>query len=198
MDADAATCPSGRVALGDGSHGGGRARGGAIHPAIGRRRLLMTVRAWRIVKRERSSTAFSGAGAKRSGGRWNSPGTSMIYTAGSAALAMLELLVHLQAPELLKGYVLFEVSFAERLMRTLSLRTLPRNWRNPVPPRSLPRIGDAWIQEQTSAILEVPSAIVPGESNFLLNPLHPDFGGISIGARTPVRFDPRLVKRSTQ
>lgn len=154
----------------------------------------MILHAWRIVKSKHAAGAFTGNGAKQSGGRWNSPGRAVVYTAGSASLAMLELLVHLQADELLKYYVLFPVAFDERWVMTLPLRSLPRLWRRSPPPRAVQALGDRWIAGARSAVLRVPSAIVAGECNYLLNPAHADMGRIRIGPKQPIRFDRRLIK----
>ncbi|MCX5662807.1 MAG: RES family NAD+ phosphorylase [Planctomycetota bacterium] len=153
----------------------------------------MSVKAWRIVKGKHAAKAFTGEGARLAGGRWNSPGVAMVYASGSAALAMLEMLVHLQSEELLNRYVTFEISFGEALVRTLAPADLPRNWRSSPAPSSLQRIGDAWIASSASAVLRVPSAVVPAEPNYLLNPAHPDFSRIALGPKRPARFDPRLI-----
>lgn len=152
------------------------------------------IRAVRIVEAPFAAAAFSGEGARRAGGRWNSPGTAVIYTAGSESLAILEMLVHLQSHELLKRYVLFEVSFDERLLRAIDPGALPKTWRKSPPGAAVQRVGDAWVASGVSAILRVPSVLVPREWNYLLNPAHRDFKQIRIGPRQPVRFDPRLVK----
>ena len=154
----------------------------------------MTLRAWRIIKNRHAASAFRGDGARLAGGRWNSPGVSMVYTAGNPALAMLEMLVHLQAQELLNHYVLFEVSFDERLVTKLAVKDLPKTWRKSPPSTTIQRIGDTWIADRKSAVLRVPSAVLPIEWNYLLNPAHPDFKRITTGPKRPVQFDPRLVK----
>lgn len=152
----------------------------------------MTLTAWRIVKAKHAGTAFTGEGARAAGGRWNSSGTPMVYTAGSVALAMLEMLVHLRSQVLLRWYVTFEVTFDDAMVETLNVKDLPRSWRRSPPPAALQRIGDAWISGRTTAVLRVPSVVVPMEWNYLLNPEHPDFRRITIGPRRPVQFDPRL------
>lgn len=155
----------------------------------------MTLSAWRITKQKYAKSAFAGDGARIYGGRWNSPGTAMIYTAESQSLAVLEMLVHLDSPDLLRKYVLFQVSIDPSQAHDLSLATLPRNWRaDPVPAR-VREIGDDWVARGASAVLRVPSALVPGESNFLLNPRHSDFGKLRIGKPIPFQYDPRLGKR---
>jgi RES domain-containing protein len=152
----------------------------------------LTISAWRIVKRRYAKAAFSGEGARRYGGRWKSPGVSLVYTAGSQALAALEILVHLDSAELLQQYVVIEVHLDQSLVARLDPARLPGNWRAGVSSAALRRIGDRWAKEGTSAVLEVPSAIIPAEHNFLLNPRHPDFAKLGIGEPVRFEFDRRL------
>ena len=149
--------------------------------------------AWRIAKRKHARDAFSGEGARILGGRWNSPGTAIVYTAQSRSLATLEMLVHLDSFELLYSYVLFEVGIDESLMTQVKPSDLPRNWREDPPPAEIRAIGDEWVVEGSFPVLCVPSVLVPGESNFLLNPRHEDFLKLRIGKPQPFRFDPRLA-----
>jgi len=116
-----------------------------------------------------------------------------VYTAQSQSLAVLEMLVHLDSPQLLEQYVLFEVGIDSSLITTVEPATLPRNWRDDPPPRRVQAIGDEWAAAGTSAALRVPSALLPGESNFLLNPLHPDFPRLRISRPVPFHFDARLT-----
>jgi hypothetical protein len=105
----------------------------------------------------------------------------VVYTAQSQSLAVLEVLVHLDSPELLKKYLLFEVVIDSSCVRELDLSNLPRNWKaNPAPAR-VQAMGDDWVAGGNSAVLRVPSTLVPGESTFLLNPRHPDFRKLRIG-----------------
>ena len=157
----------------------------------------MTIHAWRIVKAKHAAAAFTGDSAKKYGGRWNRPGTALVYAAGSASLAMLEMLVHVQSQELLNRYVVFELRFEEALVTTVETAALPANWRKSPPPAAVQRVGDAWVAGGGSCVLRVPSSVVPTEWNFLLNPAHTDFAQIAIGPKVPVRFDPRLIKTST-
>jgi RES domain-containing protein len=147
------------------------------------------------VKRKHARGAFSGEGARLYGGRWNNPGTPLVYTAQSQSLATLEMLVHLDTEELLARYVFFAVSFSSSLISEIDASQLPKNWRNDPPPARLKTIGDVWAAAGKSAVLRVPSAIVPGESNFLLNPRHRDFHKVAIDGPEPFRFDSRLKGR---
>ena len=153
------------------------------------------IRAWRIVKSRHLADAFSGEGARQYGGRWNSPGTAVVYTAESRALAALELLVHLHTSQILASYSIIPVDFAEQLVRTVEQADLPRTWRAYPSPVENKAIGDAWVAEQRSAVLAVPSAVVDGDRIFLTNPAHPDFRRVTIGQAEPFVFDERVLKR---
>ncbi|MEO8449761.1 MAG: RES family NAD+ phosphorylase [Gemmatimonadota bacterium] len=151
------------------------------------------MRVWRLVKTRHAATAFDGAGARRFGGRWNNPGVRVAYAAGSVSLAVLEVLVHLDAAALLPAYSLCPVEFEEALIERLDPTGLPRAWRDYPAPSELSALGDAWVASGRAAVLQVPSAIVPDESNYLLNPVHPDFGKVRIRPPEPFRWDPRLA-----
>ena len=155
----------------------------------------MTISAWRITKEVHAKSAFSGEGARLYGGRWNSRGTAVIYTAESQSLAVLEILVHLDSPELLKNYVLFEVTIHSSHVEVLDLAALPRDWKaNPVP-EEVQAIGDEWVRSRRSAVLRVPSTLVPSECSFLLNPAHPDFQKMHMGKPLPFQFDLRFARQ---
>lgn len=154
----------------------------------------MTVSAFRIVKEKWHSSAFDGEGAKRYPGRWNSRGTPMVYTASSRALAMLEILVHFDAEDLIREHFqVFPVEIPDRYILELDI-ALPKDWQADPAPLSTRVIGDEWVQSQASVVLAVPSAIVPTEQNYLINPEHADYPKLVIGPHQPIDFDPRLVK----
>jgi len=155
--------------------------------------LSLTI--WRIVKEKHAKTAFTGEGARLFGGRWNSPGTSMVYTAQTQSLAILEMLVHLDSLDLLKKYILFRVEIEEAWIASVDLTLLPRNWRADPVPASVQAVGDRWAASRDSIALSVPSALVPDERNFLLNPAHPDFSKLRIGKPMKFQFNPRLSKK---
>jgi RES domain-containing protein len=148
--------------------------------------------AWRIVKESRAVEAFSGEGAVRYGGRWNSRGTRLVYTSSTRALAMLELLVHLNPPIHFR-MVVIRVEFPDALVERLPSTALAGGWREAPPPPATKVIGDQWVREARSAVLEPPSVIVPEESNYLLNPAHPQFAQITIGPAELFSLDPRLL-----
>lgn len=153
------------------------------------------IEAFRIVTASRAGTAFDGEGARRTGARWNSPGVPMVYTASTRSLAAMELLVHLDQRTVLHSYVCIPVQFNESLVEDLPIGSIPAGWNPTSPTDSTRLVGDAWIKGSSAIILRVPSIVVPEEFNFLLNPLHPDFGKMTlIGKPKPFLYDPRLKK----
>ena len=150
---------------------------------------------WRVVKRTHAATAFDGKAAAHFGGRWNSPGRRVVYTSGSKSLALLEILVHLDVGRSVPRLVAFTFDADDRLVEHLPATRLPRHWRTSRGLSETQRIGDEWLAFGRSLVLEVPSAIVPEESNYLLNPLHPAFGRLRVGRPVPVLLDPRLARR---
>ncbi len=152
----------------------------------------MKVTAWSFVNANRAADAFSGEGPRRVGGRWNNPGTAMVYTAGTRSLAALEVLVHLNQAELTLSYVLIGVTFHSASVETLDRKLLPADWRSSPAPRSLQEIGDDWLARQSSAVLRVPSAIISEEACYLINPAHPYFSKMRFGKPEDFGFAPRL------
>jgi RES domain-containing protein len=117
----------------------------------------------------------------------------MVYVAQSQSLAVLEVLVHLDSPALLEKYVLLEVEFDSSFVIDADPSALPKNWQEDPVPEAVQTIGDQWASAGSSVALRVPSALVPAESNFLLNPRHADYGKINISRPRPCHFDPRLA-----
>ncbi len=151
---------------------------------------------FRICKTKYALSAFDGEGAFRFGGRWNSRGTRIIYTAGSLALAALEMLVHLQDEEMLFEYSFLTARFDEELVLPVNeFRPLAPDWSASPAPLEVLQIGDDWARELASAVLEVPASVVPLEKNYLLNPAHPDFQKIILGDTEKFVFDNRLMKK---
>lgn len=147
--------------------------------------------AWRVVKRRLVDDAFDGEGAFRNGGRWNSPGTRVVYTASTTSLAILEIIVHGVEP-LLDYYVAIRVEFDASLVSSVDIKSLPAGWRAFPAPFELKRIGDEWAASGRSAVLKTPSAVVPHEWNYVLNPEHPDFARVKIGSAVGLETDLRL------
>ena len=150
-------------------------------------------RAWRIIKSRFAADAFSGEGARLYGGRWNSPGIAIVYTASSVSLATLELLVHLDNTSVLPSFSICPVDFNDSLVELLDLTTLPRDWHQSPPPTSLQTIGDDWISRGSSVVLRVPSAVIENENNYLINPAHTDFKKLVIGSMEAFKLDSRLT-----
>ena len=127
--------------------------------------------------------------------RWNSAGIFMIYTAGSRSLACLESVVHRGSSDFVIPFILMEISIPEELeVLQISISVLPGGWNKSgdTDYRKCQPFGDQWISESMSAILKVPSAIIPKESNYLINPNHPDFLKTSIKSEEPFIFDDRI------
>lgn len=149
---------------------------------------------YRIFKTKHTATWSNGEGAFRSGGRWNLPGTRLLYGAGTLSLAALEMLVNIKSEELLNAYSFAEIQVADQLILPVErFRKLPNDWSGHPPPRTVQRIGSAWVDSMISAVLKVPTVILPGEFNYLVNIAHPDFARIRLGDPRLFRFDERLL-----
>lgn len=151
---------------------------------------------WRICARRHARGAFTGEGARRYGGRWNPAGTALVYAAESLSLAALELFVNLDTEDLPVRFVSIGAEIPSRVrVHRLGPRGLPRGWRRYPAPARLQEIGHAWVREGRTAVLSVPSAVIPDERLYLLNPAHPHFGRIRVLEPEPFTFDPRLIRR---
>jgi RES domain-containing protein len=150
--------------------------------------------AWRLTKTRHLATAWDGEGAKRAGGRWNSMGVRVVYASATLSLALVETLVHLPSG-ILPAYSAIPCEIEEPLIERIDPTDLPPGWKDYPPPREAQSIGDRWVAEARSAALRVPSVIVPSESNYVLNPAHPDFARIRVGVPLPFPFDARLALR---
>jgi RES domain-containing protein len=150
------------------------------------------MRAFRLV-RKKYANPLSGEGAARSGNRWNSKGTALIYCADSRALAMAEVAVHLSLGLLPKDYEMVELEIPDEVsLSSLAPANLPVGWNSFPHLLQTQRIGDEFVATAESCVLQVPSAVVPGDFNFLLNPAHPDFERIQIKSRVDFPFDSRF------
>ena len=148
---------------------------------------------WRIAKARYQNDAFSGDGGLHSAGRWHLKGQRVVYAASSLALTALELFVHLNRTHVGIRWVMFEIGIPDGVaVEVLATARLPRGWRNEPPAASTMRIGTDWLRASRGAVLRVPSAIIPTESNLLLNPLHADFRKLRLGKARPFEFDARL------
>ena len=149
---------------------------------------------WRIVPADQAATAFDGEGARLYGGRWNSVGVPMVYASEHKSMAAFEVRVHIDKTRMQKRYKCFAVHFDDGLMETFRVEDLPEDWWQEPPPTSLQQLGDDWIESNVSVILAVPSAVIPDELNYLINPKHRDFARLKIAPPSDFAFDPRLLK----
>jgi RES domain-containing protein len=152
---------------------------------------------WRITTARFAQTAFSGEGARLYGGRWNPKGHEVVYTAQSPSLALLELMV--QDDPLRAHYVLIPAQLPNDLRQTrIEVEQLPPDWRTLGARDALQTLGQTWLEDAQTAVLNVPSAVLPAERNLLLNPHHPDFLQITIGAPQSLEIDMRLLRNLGQ
>ncbi|MGE9269061.1 MAG: RES family NAD+ phosphorylase [Verrucomicrobiales bacterium] len=149
--------------------------------------------AYRLVSTKWLGGALSGEGARKYGGRWNSPGRPAVYLGSTRSLCALELLVHLPSPgSRRKAFSFLSLELPSASIHTLPTSALPESWREDPPTSATMHLGDDWLAAGSSLALAVPSAIMPEEWNFLLNPLHPDFHRLKISEPAAFRFDQRL------
>lgn len=146
---------------------------------------------------------MSGDGAHQAGGRWNTPGHYVVYVSGNLALAMLELLVHIDDAEQFRTmpHVYHAVRFPGDAVAILEEPDLPVGWNDRPESTSSAVVGDEWLEQRQSPVLAVPSVIVPPElrydpayMNYLINPMHDQYeGAIEVGEIHDLEWDPRLA-----
>ena len=154
--------------------------------------MSSTVVVWRLCAAKYGDTAYSGEGARLYGGRWSPSGIPLAYAAESRALAVVEVLANADDAE-----TLFDVAWVfvpAEVPSDLIEKTarLPDTWRQFPHPPETQAVGADWARALRSAVLRVPSAVVLGEFNYLLNPAHSDFKRVKIGKPQSFAFDPRL------
>jgi RES domain-containing protein len=156
------------------------------------------MRIWRICRAPYVGEAFSGEGARRFGGRWNSRGVPMVYSSTSLALAAMELFVHLE-PGLAPGDLVYLAAILPEgePARTVDQAELPPEWWDDDTTAEAParKLGDAWIRERSSLAIMVPSVPIRVEWNVLLNPAHPRMNELRIEAPQPFIFDARMFRQ---
>lgn len=152
---------------------------------------------FRLTKARYTETAFGAVGARLSDGRWHRAGAPVVYAADAPASALLEVVVHTEAAALLyHAYVLFRVELdPDRHLLRLPEAAWPPDWQAPLWPRSTQEIGRRWLDDRDSVVLEVPSAVVPFQRNYLINVAHPDFADLRVTGPDDFRIDPRLGRR---
>lgn len=156
------------------------------------------IRVFKITRKKYAGEAFSGKGSLLHGGRWHARGSLVVYTASSEALAALETLVHVEPSTLPDDLVILPADIPDGLKKEKIHRDeLPRNWNSYPAQGLLQELGENWLSRKRSAVLCVPSAIIPTANNYLLNPEHAEFARIDIkkSESTPFVFDKRLVRK---
>ena len=148
---------------------------------------------WRLFRRRFLSTAFTGAGGMYAAGRWNHLEIPMVYTATSRALAALEFFVNLEPKDAPDDMLIAEAVIPDELVEVIDLKLLLRNWRG-LNNQRCRDLGSAWATSLRSLAFKVPSVVVDGDWNVLLNPKHPHFAKVKIGSAKPFRFDERLFR----
>jgi RES domain-containing protein len=151
------------------------------------------ITAWRIVQAQWADRAFDGEGARLYGGRWNPAGLPVVYLADTRALAALETLVHAEGSLHKVRYVRYPVTFPKQLVEMAELSGEADALASLMVSPRTQAVGQAWFERASQPVLEVLSAIIPEEVNYLLNPRHPKFDRIKIGKAEPFAFDPRLI-----
>ncbi|MCP3978025.1 MAG: RES family NAD+ phosphorylase [bacterium] len=152
------------------------------------------MRVWRICRKTHSTDTLTGRGGLFASGRWHSRGRPIVYASGSLSLAALEVLVHVDRTSAPADLVQVEIEVPDGLrVSRIAVRTLPRGWRSYPAPADLQRRGDDWLSKGATPVLEVPSALIPEESNFLLNPGHVDAGAFKAISSRAFAFDARLA-----
>jgi len=154
----------------------------------------MAIIAWRVVRAKYAAPPydpFDGEGARKSGGRWNSPGVAMVYTTWAISLAVLETLVHAEELNSLLEKRMASFAFDDADVAVAGVAA-----NKPLSLAEYRMIGDTWIAAKTSPVLRVPSVVIPQEFNYLLNPEHPDFPRIRPTATKwePLPIDRRLLE----
>ncbi|WP_373512597.1 RES family NAD+ phosphorylase [Persicitalea sp.] len=155
------------------------------------------MRVYRIEREIYLDTTLKGIGAARTEGyRWNSLNTFLVHTAQSRALATLEVSVHLDLSQDLptdRYYVEIDIPDSVEILE-LHLEDLPESWDAKPPGFETQFIGDDFVYDNSAAVLKVPSSIVFPESNYLINPNHPDAKMITVISKIPMRFDQRFMQ----
>lgn len=153
---------------------------------------------YRICQAVYAATAaemIAGGGGLYSSGRWHTAGRPIVYMSQSLSLAAHEIAVHYPRGKHALTFVMSRIIVPDALATTLAVvdvTALPAGW-DAQPPRWVTQaIGDSWLLSESSAVLQVPSVIIPGEFNYLINPVHPRFEAIKASHPEPFSFDPRL------
>lgn len=159
----------------------------------------MTVTVYRFGKAKHANTLFSGIGGLYAAGRWTPRGQRVVYTSENASLAQLEYIVNYKNRGWVPSTVMAKAEIPDTVrIESVEMSTLPARWEKTPPPSSLRRIGRNWLKRAATACLRVPSAITPGEWNYLLNPAHDDFALIEFAKPSIFVLDARAVRARKQ
>ena len=139
---------------------------------------------------------LSGTGAEKVGGRWNSRGVAILYTSASRALCTTEIAVHMPLGIIPKDYQLVTIDIPDDNILELIAADLPRDWRSIPHADSTQKIGDSFVAEGEYLVLKVPSVVVPGDFNYLINPQHEYASKVKVESIEPFSFDRRLFVKS--
>ena len=152
------------------------------------------IRVYRLSK-EKYKTDLSGVGAEKFGGRWNSKGVRMLYTSDSRALAKLEVAVHLALHRIPKNYFLTVIEIPEKTIAIYDKSALKgKDWKHNPPIKFTQLQGDYFIENQKSLALKVPSTVVEGDFNYIINPAHKNAKLLRIKTTEEFQFDLRLFR----
>lgn len=152
------------------------------------------MRVWRICRQPRAGSALAGLGGLYAAGRWHHKGQPVVYTSATPSLAALEVLVHVDAALAPNDERLLEIDVPSDLaVERCQPETITAEWSTYPAPEELQDFGSEWLASLRTAVLQVPSAVMPVESNFILNPGHPEFSRISVVRDLPFSFDSRLL-----
>jgi RES domain-containing protein len=153
------------------------------------------MRVWRIILKLHLSQAFDGEGARQFGGRWNRLGTRVVYASATLSLAALEFFVNLDRDTEPDQLVAISADTPDDMrIEYIEVSDLPKNWRSYPVTEELQDLGTAWVASASTAMLVVPSAVIPEERNYLLSPAHPDFKRFRLNKPEAFHFDPRMWK----
>lgn len=152
------------------------------------------MRVWRICREPYAADALVGRGGLFASGRWHTRGRPIVYTSGSLALAALEVLVHVDKGTMPEDLVQLEIDVPDDLdILRIAIRALPKNWQTYPAPPDLQRQGNDWLSTGATPVLQVPSSVIPEESNFLLNPQHANARKLTIVSTRRFAYDSRLT-----
>jgi RES domain-containing protein len=148
---------------------------------------------WRIARK--THAAFDGESARLYGSRWTPRGFLAVFTSATLSLAVLERFVHTDPDVEPTDLVAIEVAIKPNIdIESVAVSDLPSNWREYPAPVVLASIGERWQREARTAILSIPSVVIPRERNFILNPAHVDFAKLAVASPETFSFDPRMWK----